>query len=175
MGDHMMVAFEWDSCVFRKLYGWNPIVTDPDLMEASGAAQLFQNQNGYYPIQNQESNRKATTTIRRMILDSFWSRASSTVESNVKVIQRRCVLSTSSGLEPPYPEPGPPPSFDHCGYGAAIQMLLALQELGRRSSVYKQFDTSRRFKTAYGNQVRAVAQANSEVTSIRDADGKSDQ
>jgi hypothetical protein len=51
-------------------------------------------------------------------------------------------------------------------------MLLASQELGCHSSVYKQFDTIWRFKTEYGNQVRASGQANLKVTEIRDADGK---
>jgi hypothetical protein len=175
MGDHLMVAFECDRCVFRKLYKREPIQTDEDAISAAIAGDLCQERNGYYPILNQENDGKALATIRRMILDAFWSRASSTVRANAKIIQRGCELSASLGLDPPYLEPGPLPNFDHCGYGVAMQMLLASQEPGRHSSVYKQFDTIRRFKTGYGNQIRASAQANSEVTAIGDADGKSYQ
>jgi hypothetical protein len=175
MGDHLMVAFECDRCVFRKLYKREPIRTDEDAISAAIAGDLCQERNGYYPILNQENDGKALATIRRMILDAFWSRASSTVRANAKIIQRGCELSASLGLDPPYLEPGPLPNFDHCGYGVAMQMLLASQEPGRHSSVYKQFDTIRRFKTGYGNQIRASAQANSEVTAIGDADGKSYQ
>jgi len=148
-GDHLMVAFECDLCVFRKLFGREPA----DLVR----------------------DRKALATIRRMILDAFWSRACSTVKSNAKVIQKGCELSASLGLDPPYLEPGPLPSFDHCGYGVALQMLLASQEPGRYSTAYKQFDTIRRFKTCYGNQIRASGQANAVVTAIGDSDGKSYQ
>jgi hypothetical protein len=149
MGDHLMVAFECDLCVFRKLFGRNPI--------------------------DQAKDNKAVATIRRMILDAFWSRASSTVRANAKVIQKGCELSGKLGLDPPYLEPGPLPNFDHCGYGVALQMLLASQEPGRYSTAYKQFDTIRRLKTGYGNQVRASGQANSVVTAIGDSDGKSYQ
>jgi hypothetical protein len=149
MGDHLMVAFECDLCVFRKLFRRNP--------------------------NSDETDRKAVATIRRMILDAFWSRATSTVRSNARIIQRGCELSKSLGLDPPYLEPGPLPYHDHCGYGVALQMLLASQEPGRYSSAYKQFDTIRRLKTCYGNQVRASGQANAVVTAIGDSDGKSYQ
>ena len=175
MGDHLMVAFECDRCVFQKLYQREPIKSEEDALSAAIASNLFQERNGYYPMFNQENDERALATIRRMILDAFWSRASSTVRANAKIIQKGCELSASLGLDPPYLEPGPLPSFDHCGYGVAIQMLLASQEPGRHSSVYKQFDTIRRFKTGYGNQIRASGQANAAVTAIGDADGKTYQ
>ena len=43
------------------------------------------------------------------------------------------------------------------------------------SSLYKQFDTVRRYKTAFGNQVRASAQANGQALAIGDAEGKTYQ
>ena len=149
-GDHFMIPFECDLCVFRKLYFRDPRV-------------------------DHATDRKALATIRRMILDAFWSRASSTVRANAKMIQKGCDLSASLGLDPPYLEPGPLPSFDHCGYGVAMQMLVASQEPGRYSTLYKQFDTIRRLKTAFGNQIRASAQANCVVTALGDSDGKSYQ
>jgi hypothetical protein len=47
MGDHLMVSFECDLCVFRKLFGRNPM--------------------------DREQDERAVATIRRMILDAFWS------------------------------------------------------------------------------------------------------
>jgi hypothetical protein len=35
MGDHLMIAFECDLCVFRKLYKRNPILTDQDALDAA--------------------------------------------------------------------------------------------------------------------------------------------
>jgi hypothetical protein len=122
---------------FWKLYGRNPIVTDQDLMEATIVSDSFSKRNGYYPAVSRDKDRKAQATIRRMFLDAFWSRAMSTVEANAKVIQRGYILSASIGLDPPYLAPGPLPSFDHCGKGVAIQMLLASQEPGHYSTVYK--------------------------------------
>jgi hypothetical protein len=150
MGDHLMVPFECDLCVFRKIFGREP-------------------------ISDHAIDRKAEATIRRMILDAFWSRALSTVRANAKAIQKGCLLSASLGLVPPYLEPGPLPPHDHCGYGVAIQMLLSSQEPGRYSSVYKQFDTIRRLKSAFGNQVRASGQENYLVAALGDSDGKSYQ
>jgi hypothetical protein len=150
MGDHLMVPFECDTCVFRKLFSRELTSTTLD-------------------------DLKAVAIIRHMILDAFWSRATSTVEANAKTIQRGCKLLALIGLEPPYLDPGPLPSFDHCGYGVAAQMLLASQEPGKYSSLYKQFDTIRRFKSAFENQVRASALANSKALAIGDSEGKTYQ
>jgi hypothetical protein len=143
-----MVAFECDLCVFRKLFRCNPIITSEEAVSASITSEVLRELHGHSPILTQANDIKAAATIRRMILDSFWSRASSTVRANAKIIQKGCELSASLGLEPLYLEPGPLPPFDHCGYRVAIQMLLASQESGRYSSVYKQFDTIRRTKLA---------------------------
>lgn len=145
-----MIPFECDLCVFRKLYSREPTTT-------------------------RVMDLKALAIIRHMILDAFWSRASSTVEANARTTQKGCKLPASIGLDPPYLEPGPLPGFDHCGYGVAAQMLLASQEPGKHSSLYKQFDTIRRFKTAFGNQVRASALANSNAMAIGDVEGKTYQ
>jgi hypothetical protein len=81
-------------------------------------------------------------------------------------------MSASLGLIPHYLEPGPLLAHDHCGYGVAIEMLLSSQEPGHYSLVYKQFDTIQRLKTAFENQIRASAQANSLVAALGDSDGK---
>jgi hypothetical protein len=93
------------------------------------------------------------------------------------VIQNGCNFSASLGLILSYflELSGSLPTYDHCGYGVAIQMLLSLQETGWYLSVYKQFDTIHRFKTAFGNHIRAYAQANSLVASLGNSDGKTYQ
>jgi hypothetical protein len=74
-----MVAFECDLCIFRELYRHNLILTDEDAVDAIIKLDVFWEWNGYYPTLSQENDRKATTTITQMILDAFWSQASSTV------------------------------------------------------------------------------------------------
>jgi hypothetical protein len=61
------------------------------------------------------------------------------------------------------------------GYGVAMQMLVASQETGWYSSIYKQFNMIWHFKTAFGNQIRASTQANCMVAALGDSDGKSCQ
>jgi hypothetical protein len=60
-GDHLMTCFECDLCVFRKLRNHNPRPKEPQ-------DELLQ------------------MVIRRIILDAFWSRASSTVINNARVV-----------------------------------------------------------------------------------------
>jgi hypothetical protein len=100
MVDHMMVAFECDTCVFRKLYRREPILTEEDFTNASIAGELFCERNGYYPVVNHENDKRALATIRRMILDAFWSRASSTVRANAKVNSERLRVVGEFGFGP---------------------------------------------------------------------------
>jgi hypothetical protein len=72
----------------------------------------------------------------------------------------------------PYRHDGPMPSYDHCGYEVAIQMLLNSRSPGRYSKNYCQWDTIRKIRTAYANQVRASPEANQKAISMGDQDGK---
>ena len=69
--------------------------------------------------------------IRRVILDAFWSRARSTVAASL-------VLSRRMGMRGPYENPGPLPSYDHCAYEVAVQMVASSLEKGRYASTHKQ-------------------------------------
>jgi hypothetical protein len=82
-------------------------------------------------------------------------------------------LSDKVGLEGPYLAQGPFPYFDHCGYEVAIQMVLQSREPGLHSENYQQWDTIRKLRTAYSNQVRASVFANRTPLSIGDDSGKS--
>jgi hypothetical protein len=56
-GDHLLIPFECDLCIFRKLRHHDPLITS-------------------------EQDKLLLACIRRISLDAFWSRASSTVLAN---------------------------------------------------------------------------------------------
>ena len=147
VGDDLMTQFECDVCVFRKLYH----------REANP---------------HSEPDRLAEACIRRVLLDAFWSRASSTVTQNASKLREALSLSRRLGLMGPYAEPGPLPPKDHCGYEVAMQIVLSSPDPGRHSPDYKQWDTIRRIRTVFSNQSRASRVANAYVSSLSDMDGK---
>jgi hypothetical protein len=99
-GDHLLVPFECDLCMFRKLRHQEPLVTS-------------------------EQDKLLMACIRRISLDAFWSRASSTVLGNRDKIKQAFNLSQLVGLEGPYVHFGSMPSTDTFGYEVAIQTVLA--------------------------------------------------
>lgn len=145
-----MVQFECDGCIFFKLRKRLPI---------SGNAQ----------------DQLLLGCIRRVVLDSFWSRARTTVERHAGKIDQCLALSKTVGLSGPYLEPGPLPPYDHCGYEVAIQMVLQSRAPGKYSSSYQQWDTIRKIRSCFSNQVRASGVANATALSISDLDGKNYQ
>ena len=151
-GDDLLVSFECDYCVFYKLYNRDP----------TSNAEL-------------DDDAFALACIRRINLDAFWSRARSTVESNAAKVREGLRLSRRLGLHGPYLNPGPLPGGDHCGYEVALQMVAASLESGRYSDSYKQWDTIRKLRSCYSNQVRAARAANSNILSIADDKGSSYQ
>jgi hypothetical protein len=113
--------------------------------------------------------------IRRINLDAFWSRARATVESNATKIREGLRISKSLGLSGPYLSPGPLPLNDHCGYEVALQMVASSLEPGRYSESHKQWDTIRKLRSSYSNQVRASRAANAHTLSLADDKGTSYQ
>ena len=146
-GDHTLSSFECDLCVFRKLRFRSP---DP----TSHQDKLLQ------------------ACIRRMQLDAFWSRASPTVKGQTDNLRRALEFSARVGLSGPYVHAGPLPDYDHCGYEVAIQMLLYSRGKGKHSNDYVQFDSIRKFRSAYGNFLRGSPQANKVPISLGDQQGK---
>ena len=132
-GDHMVTPFECDLCVFRKLRQ-----EEPD----------SQNLKDQYLL----------TCIRRMNLDAFWSRATSTVMQNTRNAKMMIEKSKKVGIPfGPFRSPGPFPNYDHCGYHVAFLMLDASLDQGKYLRDRKQFDTIRKFRSTYSNHVRATA------------------
>lgn len=147
-GDDLMVPFECDMCVFGKLFDHEP------------------------DIVGSEKDAFAMHCIRRVILDAFWSRARSTVEANTSKVKEGLALSVSMGMRGPYENPGPLPANDHCGYEVAVQMVASSLESGRYSNSHKQWDTIRRLRSCYSNQIRSAREANSNPIVLSDASGK---
>ena len=125
-GDHMVTPFECDRCIFLKLKGRFPIPDAPKDVLLLGA-------------------------IRRVNLDAFWSRASTTVRRNLDGVKKTLYTSASVGLKGPFKSFGPMPSFDHCGYEIAVDMVLASKGSGRHCKDHVQFKTIRKLRTSYGN------------------------
>jgi hypothetical protein len=149
-GDDLLVSFECDTCIFRKLYFRN--------------ADLRNNRDVF-----------SLACIRRINLDAFWSRARATVDSNAAKVREGMRLSSLLGLSGPYLDPGPLPLDDHCGYEVALQMVACSLEGGRYSESYKQWDTIRKLRSSFSNQVRASRAANSHTLTLADDRGTSYQ
>eukprot|EP00978_Attheya_sp_CCMP212_P015773 scaffold40823_cov60-Attheya_sp.AAC.1 len=143
-----MIPFECDLCVFRKLRYRSSDRTSP-------------------------SDKLLEACIRRMTLDAFWSCAAPTVKGQTYNLKCALAYSATVGLLPgPYVHDGPLPDYDHCGYTVAIQMLLYSRSRGNHSTDYVQFDSIRKFRSAYGNFLRAAPQANRVPISLGDQTGR---
>jgi hypothetical protein len=76
-GDHLLVPFECDLCVFRKLTDSEPVLTC-------------------------EEDKLLLACIRQISLDEFWSRPSSTVTGNRDKVRQGLALSKLVGLKGPF-------------------------------------------------------------------------
>jgi hypothetical protein len=145
-GDDLLISFECDYCIFSKVYQRQPVVANDKDIFAMGC-------------------------IRRVNLDAFWSRARSTVVSNTLRFREIISLSKSMGFETPYSDPGPLPSYDHCGYRIAILMVAKSLQPGRYSDTHHQWDSIRKFRSTYSNQIRASRSANASSLTLADNKG----
>ena len=142
-GDHLHVPFECDTCVFIKLKNALP---DP-----SSHVDLL-----------------LLKCIRRVILDSFWSRTTPTGGGYVRLANTQLKLSTSLGLEGPFVHRGPMSMHDHCGYEVAVAMVLYSTRPGRNDKRYTQFDTIRKLRSIYSNFTRASTQSSRSNLALSD-------
>ena len=143
----MVLPFECDLCIFRKLKRLNP-------------------------LRNSTRDTLLLACIRRINLDAMWSRSTLTILGNRDRVRFGLRLSDQVGLDGPYEHFGPLPFKDHCGYEVAIQMVLHSRLPGRYSKDHTQFDTIRQLRTAYSNQVRAAPQSNCNTLAIGDSKGR---
>ena len=132
-GDSLAVPFQCNLCIFRRITNENPKPTSA-------------------------TNTLLLQYIRRANLDSFWSRATSTIRNDLGNVTRSIALLARVGLTGPYVDPGPSPSYDACGYQAAIALLLDSQQKGTYHDDHKQWQSIRKLRTAISNNERASFQ-----------------
>jgi hypothetical protein len=115
----------------------------------------FRNFVGRDPWNSKWEDHEILECVRRKILDSFWSRESSTVAFNLREA-RRMELKASDRLGMPSVAPpmGPFPLSDECGMKAAIAMLDGSLDPGRYADQV-QHGTFRKVRSAVANIIQA--------------------
>jgi len=145
-GDHLMIPFECDVCIFIKLKGHLPDPSSPP-------------------------DTLLMSCIRRMNLDAFWSREVSTVKSNTRRANKLIETSSIFQMPGPFFHQGPLPLHDHCGYRIAVSILLLSRNPGKHSSSHTQFDTLRTYRATFSNFTRASSDNNRTSLSMGDLNG----
>ena len=146
-GDSLLIPFECDLCIFRKLRFAEP-------KEKSPSDQLL------------------LACIRRMQLDAFWSLSSYTVKGNCYKVKQILKCSDEVGLKGPFEYQGPFPSYDYCGYELGVDILLYSKHKGVTDTNHLQYDTIRKFQSAYGNFVRSTPKGASQLLTMLDDKGR---
>jgi len=127
-GDHLLTPVEFDLCIYRKLRGVDPL-----------------------HIMSQD--QLLLSCIRCMHLDSFYSRARIMVAHRTRKASAMIQSSRLMGMYGPFEHEGPYPSRDHCCYEVASNILLQSRNTGRHDPTHSQFETIRKLRYVYGNQV----------------------
>jgi hypothetical protein len=99
-------------------------------------------------METSELDKLLLAAIRRVSLDEFWSRATSTVSANRDKIKQGLYLSSLVGLLGPSVHWGSMPTDDTFGYEVAVQIVLASWRSGKYSSTQIQWDSARKYRTA---------------------------
>ena len=129
-GDHLMIPFQCELCHFRNILSRNPDRHDANDLEI-------------------------LDTMRRANLDSFWSRETSTVSSNLREARRMEKMTRRLGMPAITPHMGPWELEDNLGMKAAMAVLDRSLDKG----VYEdtvQWDTFRRAMSTVTNISQAA-------------------
>ena len=102
----------------------------------------------------------------------MWSSATLTVSGNKIRLAGSVRMSSLVGLQGGYEYVRSLPYYDHRGYETAIQIFLFSRQKGRNSDKYMQYDTIRKLRTAFSNQVRGTPHTNRRTLAIGDTAGK---
>ncbi len=124
-GDHLVVPFQCDLCVFRNLTRWNSFLQEPQ-------------------------DALLLCCIRRINLDSVWGRESATVSATLRAASQMVKLWDTVRIPPTLPHRGPFPVEDSFGYGVAVSMVLKSLEPGKYSN-FQQFKTIRKLRAGFSN------------------------
>ena len=129
-GDFMMCPFQCDWCHFFNI-------------------------NGRLPNDSYEMDKLQMMSIRRAILDSFWSRERSTVEQNRREGMRYLLEARTMGILRPYPPRGPYPTRDIWGVGTAVVLLMRSLAKGKHAATI-QYETARKVRSHVSNFIHTV-------------------
>ncbi len=125
-GDALLVPFQCELCHFRNIKGRSPYL-------------------------NNDRDHYALNVIRRASLDSFWSRTSATVKTNMADFKKFVKHSKKLwGNVPGLPAKGPYAVRDEFGMAIAAATLSRSLDPGKNSE-FIQFNTARRVRSAYSN------------------------
>lgn len=138
-----MVPFQCDICHFRNMVDRDPWESDPDDMEV-------------------------LEYIRRVNLDAFWSRETSTVKGNLRLLIKAETSNASLNLPPLLKNMGPWPLEDTFGMQAAIAVLIRSLDKGKYEN-FVQWETFRKTRSALTNAHQAS------VNGLRDVIGAYDK
>ena len=102
--------------------------------------------NEFFP-----ADARLMSYIRRVNLDMFWSKEGSTVGATYRALKKARGLSEQLGLTPVRIVVGPWPLGDTVGFQIALEILRASKLPGRNDTMYTQFDSIRKIRSAYMN------------------------
>lgn len=116
----------------------------------------FRNVQGRDPILTNERDKLFLTCIRRALLDAFWSREPSTVDSNLFGMRKLSIIQDTLGITTMVPPMGPYCLEDKCGMGLAASILIRSLDPGRTGK-YIQFSTAQTLRSVYSNVYHALS------------------
>lgn len=120
---------------------------------------------------NSFNDRHLLSYIRRVNLDTFWSREPSTIAATLANLHKGHRLSRELGLDPIEFLQGPWPVNDMQGMQEAIELLHASQAKGKNNNSYIQFDSIRKLRLAYSNLLEASFQRCQELRVFKAGQG----
>jgi hypothetical protein len=129
-GDHLLTPFQCDCCHFQNIKRRNPDLTD-------------------------HQDKLLSISIRRAILDSFWSRERGTVSGNRREGQRHLSHCDAFGVEDKYPSRGPFPVEDLGGMLTACSLLLRSLDAGKNADKI-QYETMRKLRSHMSNFIHTT-------------------
>ena len=128
-GDHVMCPFQCDECVFVNINKRYPTPRDADSL--------------------------LMICIRRVTLDSLWSREPETVKQNLNVLRGYLTSMNLFEVEDPLPSRGPFEVKDSFGYKTACALVWKSLAPGRNSA-HVQFSSIRKIRSAMSNYVHST-------------------
>ena len=125
-GDHILAHFECDVCVFIKL-------------------------KGRCPLERVSEEWLLLSSMKRVNLDAFWIRETSTVSNTLPNAKKMLKMSREVGLKGPFVSWGVIPEWYYCGYEVAIYTALDLRRGARHIDFRAQFNALRRVGSCFGD------------------------